>query len=227
MVASKRYFPVFLDLEARPVVIVGEGPAAEKRARQLARYGADIVVITPAPSESLLEGQQEGALVIEQRSYVRGDLNGAFLALCVTEDDEIRRAVHAEAESLGCLINVADVPELCNFIMPSVLRRGSLEIAISTGGLAPEAAKALRRQLDADLGDEWAAWIQLLSEVRALAAGRYEDAADMARAMDAASQPSVRERLAAGEQVTAQQLLDEAEQSCVTEDDTTTEGEPG
>lgn len=206
----KRYFPVFLDLEGRLVVVIGCGKAAEKRARQFARYGADVTVICPRPSELLLAGQSEGALSIEQRPYVRGDLAGAFLVICVDEDPEVQRAVFEEAESVGSLINIADAPQYANFLIAGVVRHGRLEVAISTGGAAPEAAKTLRHHLDESIGAEWDAWIDLIAEARMRAAALADDPTAQAALLAAATDPTVRERLAAGERVSVDQLLTEA-----------------
>lgn len=206
----KRYFPVFLDLEGRLVVIIGCGKAAEKRARQFTRYGADVTVICPRPSELLLAGQSDGALSIEQRPYVRGDLAGASLVICVEDDADVQRAVFEEAESVGCLVNVSDAPQYANFLIPGVVRHGRLEVAISTGGAAPEAAKALRHHLDESIGAEWSAWMDLIAEARIRAATLSDDPSAQAALLAAATDRAVRARLAAGEAVTAEKLLTEA-----------------
>lgn len=208
---AKRFFPVFVDLEGRLAVVIGGGGAAEKRARQLLRYGADVTVVTPIPSETLLAGEADGALSVEQRSYVRGDLAGAFVAVCVEPDAEVRRAVYAEAESIGCLVNVSEDPGLSNFLLPSVTRRGRLEIAISTGGGAPEVAKALRKELDTIVGDAWGAWVSLVAETRGLALERFaEDPAAVDAVMTHVAQTVVRERLSTGEALSAEMMVAEA-----------------
>lgn len=204
-----RAYPAFLDLEGRSVVIIGGGPLAEKRVRQLTRYGADIIVITSSPSPALVQAQADGLMTLEPRDYVRGDLSGAFIALCVTDDAEVQRALSAEAESIGCLINVHGVPHLSSFLLPSVIHRGRLQLAVSTGGGAPEAAKALRKHLDAQLGPEWGAWVALLAEMRTLVAARVDDASEQERMIAAAAADGVRERLAAGEDISAETLYKE------------------
>jgi len=205
----KRYFPAFLDLERRLAVVVGEGPAAEKRIRQLTRYGADIVVVTAEPGEDLVEAEADGLLSLEPRGYVRGDLAGAFIAVCVSEDPEVRRAVFEEADSIGCLVNVAGEPQFSSFIFPSTISRGALQVAISTGGLAPEAAKALRKQLKEDIGEEWGAWIALLSDVHSLVGERLDDPADRERVLEVAASDATRQRLAIGHSLTAETLMAE------------------
>jgi precorrin-2 dehydrogenase/sirohydrochlorin ferrochelatase len=165
---AKPYYPVFLDLAGRLCVIVGGGTVALRKARTLADYGADVVVIAPDVSEELIGMQADGLVTVEQRGYVRGDLAEAFLAVCATDSEEVNRAVYAEAQERHCLVNVVDVPELCSFIVPSVVKRGGLQVAISTGGAAPAVAKRLRKRLSSELGEEWGDYVKLLGEVRVL-----------------------------------------------------------
>jgi precorrin-2 dehydrogenase/sirohydrochlorin ferrochelatase len=148
---AKPYYPVFLDLAGRLCVIVGGGAVALRKARTLAEYKADVVVIAPDVSEELVEMQADGLITVEQRGYVRGDLADAFLAICATDSEEVNRAVYAEAQERRCLVNVVDVPELC-----------------STGGAAPAIAKRLRKRFSSDLGEEWGDYVALMGEVRAL-----------------------------------------------------------
>lgn len=206
----KRYYPVFLDLENRLAVVVGGGPVAERKARQLARHGADVTVIAIDPTEALLWAEASGELTLERRGYVRGDLAGAFLAICVATDPEVRRAVFSEAESVGCLVNTVDAAELCNFIVPSVVNREPLQIAVSTGGLAPGLTKQIRRFLSAEFGPEWGEYARLLGEVRALACEASESNEDRAAVLEAVAKSNLLDRLRAGEHPTAAQLFEAA-----------------
>lgn len=203
---AKHYFPVFLDMTGRLAVIVGTGPQAEKRVRQFARYGANVVVIGPDPGAALVEAQADGAVDLVTRPYVSGDLTGAFVVICVTDDPEVRQAVRAEAETQGCMLNVTSAPEMSNFLVPGVFRKESLEVAVSTGGSAPPVAKAFRRWLGQEVGKEWAAWIALITDVRN-AAEQLEDEAHRKRAIDAVSDAGIRDRLAAGESLAASDII--------------------
>lgn len=207
---SKAYYPVYLDLNGRLAVIIGAGNVAQRKARTLAGYGADVVIVAPEVSPDLLELESEGLVSIEQRGYVRGDLEGAFLAVCATDSEEVNRAVFAEAEERGCLVNVVDVPELCNFIVPSIVRRGSLQIAISTGGAAPTVAKRLRKRFQAEFGEEWADYVELLGEVRVLVMERIEGGEAVRKPIfEAIADSDLLERLRAGERPSAQDVFDE------------------
>ena len=165
---TTRYYPVYLDLGDRLAVVVGGGAVAARKVRTLVDYGARVLVIAPDVAEDLEPLIADGSVTLERRGYVRGDLEGAFLVVCATDSEEVNRAVYAEAEQRGCLVNVVDVPELCNFIVPSIVRRGQLQLAISTGGAAPTVAKRLRRHVEEHVGEEWGPYIELLGEVRTL-----------------------------------------------------------
>jgi precorrin-2 dehydrogenase/sirohydrochlorin ferrochelatase len=207
---GKPYYPVYLDLSGRLCVIVGGGKVALRKAKTLGSYGADVAVIAPEVSEELLEMQAEGLVTVEQRDYVRGDLENAFLTVCATDSEEVNRAVYAEAQSRGCLVNVVDVPELCNFIVPSIVRRGGLQIAISTGGAAPTVAKRLRKRFQEEFGEEWGDYVRLLGEVRILVMQRVPGGEAARKPIfERISDSDLLERLRAGESPSAEDVFAE------------------
>lgn len=204
---AKRYYPAFLDLENRPVVLIGDGEAVAKKVRQLRRYGADITVITSTPGDALMAAEAEGALSVEHREYVRGDLAGAFLALCIGVDAEVAQAVRSEAESAGCLVNVSGSYADSNFLLPSVVHREPMQIAVSTGGMAPSVAKHARQLLSETFGPEWGAYTRLVAEMRLLAAERITDPQERERVVGALPGEVVLARLRAGDEVSASDAL--------------------
>jgi len=204
------HYPVFLTLENRLAIIVGGDAAALRKATQLLKYGADIVVIAQDPSAELRQLEADGKISVEPRGYVRGDLQGAFLVYC-TETDEVAKAVYAEAESLGCLVNVADSPAYSSYLVPSSVRRGQLQIAISTSGAAPAVAKRIRRELRERFGPEWAIYIALLGDVRSLAAQSITDPERLSAVLAASADLDFLERIADGETITAEDALAESE----------------
>jgi siroheme synthase-like protein len=157
-------YPVALELSGRRCVVVGGGGEAERKARALLEAEADVVVIAPAVTDGLGDLIRRGELTHVTRSYERGDLAGAFLVIAAAGD---RAVVFAEAEAERVLCNAVDDVEHCHFAVPSIVRRGELLLAISTGGRAPALAKRLRRRLTAELGWEWEALVDVLGEVRA------------------------------------------------------------
>ncbi|HVW31315.1 MAG TPA: bifunctional precorrin-2 dehydrogenase/sirohydrochlorin ferrochelatase [Acidimicrobiia bacterium] len=160
-------FPVALELSGRRCVVIGGGPEAERKCRALLDADADVVVIAPVITPGLGDLTRRGEVGHVARRYEPGDLAGAFLAFTTDADRAAPAAVFAEAQRERVLCNAADDVEHCHFAVPSIVRRGELLLAISTGGRAPALAKRLRHRLSAELGWEWAALVDLLGEVRA------------------------------------------------------------
>jgi precorrin-2 dehydrogenase/sirohydrochlorin ferrochelatase len=160
-------FPVALELSGRRCVVTGGGPGAEGKARALLEAEADVVVIAATVTDGLRDLVRRGELSHLARRYERGDLVGAFLVIAADADRAMRAEVFAEAEAERVLCNAIDDVEHCHFAVPSIVRRGELLVAISTGGRAPALAKRLRRRLTAELGWEWEALVDVLGEVRA------------------------------------------------------------
>ncbi len=202
-------YPVMLDLTGALAVVVGGGSAAERRASILARHGADVAVVTSDVTEGLAALEAEGTISLERREYVRGDLEGARLAICVSGTDEVLEAVFAESKARGCLVNVAGRPDLCDFILPSVFSRGLLQIGISTQGSAPELARRVKKDLRRHLGPEWERYVQLVGEVRGLAAEQIGSEAERERVMEAVLDSDILARVRAGADITAKSVLAE------------------
>jgi siroheme synthase-like protein len=160
-------YPVALELSGRRCVVTGGGREAEGKARALLEADADVVVIAPRVSDGFGDLVRRGELTHIARRYQPGDLAGAFLVIAADADRTVRAQVFAEAETERVLCNAVDDTEHCHFAVPSIVRRGELLIAISTGGRAPALAKRLRHRLTAELGWEWEALVDVLGEVRA------------------------------------------------------------
>lgn len=207
---TTRYYPVYIDLGDRRVVVVGGGPVAARKVLTLVEYGARVTVVAPDMVDEIERLVAAGTVAVERRGYVRGDLAGAFLVVCATDSGEVNRAVHAEAEQRGCLVNVVDVPELCNFIVPSIVRRGQLQLAISTGGAAPVVAKTLRRHVEEHVGEEWGPYIELLGEVRALVMSRVPGGESVRKPIfEAIGASDLLERIRCGERPSAEDVYAE------------------
>ena len=206
---SKTYYPVYLDLTGRPCVVVGGGRVAERKVATLLKYGADVTVISPEVMPALEILVEQERIIVERRGYVRGDLAGAFVVICATDSEEINRAVYSEAEEHGVLVNVVDVPPLCNFIVPSIVKRGGLQIAISTGGAAPAVAKRVRKRLQEEFGEEWGPYVALLGEIRALAMSQIDDDAERKAFFERVADSDVLARFTRGETPVAADVLSE------------------
>ncbi|MFL5344498.1 MAG: bifunctional precorrin-2 dehydrogenase/sirohydrochlorin ferrochelatase [Hyalangium sp.] len=140
-------YPVCLRLSGKRVLLIGAGTIAEGRALQLLESGARLRMIAPQATETLRRLATEGTLELLERPYEPGDVAGHALVFVATDDRRVSEAVAAETRSLGIWLNAADEPDLCDFTLPSVGRRGSITVAVSTNGQAPALARSLRRRL--------------------------------------------------------------------------------
>jgi siroheme synthase-like protein len=164
-----RYYMACLDLRGRRCVVVGGGAVALEKARGLLDCEAQVVVVAPDISPEL----RAEPVSIRQRRYRARDLEGAFLVVAATADEAVNRRVHVDAEARGMLCNVADVPDLCNFILPSVYRQDPIAVAVSTGGASPALAKRIRDDVALSVGPEHAALAERLRALRPWAKQRF------------------------------------------------------
>jgi uroporphyrin-III C-methyltransferase/precorrin-2 dehydrogenase/sirohydrochlorin ferrochelatase len=172
---STGYYPVLLDLRGRRAVVVGGGAVAEAKVGPLLDAGAAVTLVAPTLTPGLALRVREVGLAHVARAYVAGDLEGAHLAIAATDDPDVNHAVHAEAEARGVLINVVDDPPYCGFILPSILRRGDLVVAVSTSGNAPALAVRIRERIERELGEEYARFLALAGSLRKPLAEKYPD----------------------------------------------------
>jgi precorrin-2 dehydrogenase / sirohydrochlorin ferrochelatase len=159
-------FPIFLKLTARPCVVIGAGHLAESKIESLQAAAAQITVIAPQASNRILDWAASGEIQYHQRLYRQGDLTGNFLVVAATNDPAVNRAVFAEATEKDILCNAVDDPPFCDFYFPSVVRRGDLQIAISTAGASPALAQQLRKELNAQLPLDLGDWLTDLGNLR-------------------------------------------------------------
>lgn len=167
-----KYYPAFLDLRGRRSVVIGGGTVAERKVLTLVRAHADVTVVSPLLTKRLLREKEKGRIRHIGRTYRKGDLKGAFLVIAATGSSETNARV---AEDAPALVNVVDVPFLCNFIAPSLVERGDLVIAISTGGASPAFAKTLRKEIEKTYGNEIATYLSFLGSVRKTAMAAVKD----------------------------------------------------
>ncbi|MCK5480251.1 MAG: bifunctional precorrin-2 dehydrogenase/sirohydrochlorin ferrochelatase, partial [Gammaproteobacteria bacterium] len=149
------YYPVCLDLDGRPCVVVGGGKVAERKVKGLLACHAQVKVISPELTEELSRMHAEGMLEWLARPYRKGDLAHTFLVITATDDEQAQQLVQEEAGEQNKLLNVVDVPQRCNFILPATVRRGDLTVAIATGGKSPALAKKLRKEFEKRIGPEY------------------------------------------------------------------------
>ena len=161
-----KFYPVFLNLRDRKVVVVGGGKVAERKVHTVLRCGAKVLVVSPTLTIRLRALVQKKLVLHRKRSYRSQDLQGASLVLAATNQRRIQETVAHDARRKDLLVNVADRAELCDFLAPSILNRGNLTIAISTGGASPALARKLRQELGQQLGQGYGKLLQWMKAVR-------------------------------------------------------------
>lgn len=159
-------YPVALDLTGRPCLVVGGGAIAQRKVAGLIQAGARVTVVSPSLAPPLLQLAAEAPLRWKPREYEAGDAAGFTLVMVATDDRAVNAAVAAECRERGVWVNCADDPERCDFILPSVLRRGAVTVAVSTGGRSPTLARLLREELDALLPLDVAPLTEVVADVR-------------------------------------------------------------
>ena len=161
-------FPMFLKLEGRQCLVVGAGRIGEPKISGLLETGARIRAVSLDATPTDREWARAGAIELQLRAFSPDDLDGAFLVVVATNSRTLNERVYHEAQRRGVLCNVVDVPDLCDFFYPSVVRRGDLQIAVSTAGQSPSLAQKIRQQLEKQYGPAYAAWVKELGETRKL-----------------------------------------------------------
>jgi siroheme synthase-like protein len=173
------FYIACLKLTGRRCLVIGGGEIGLEKVEGLLTCDGCVRLIAPEAEPALVAYAQEGSIVWEQREYAGPeDLQGAFMAIAATNDTEVNIAVYQDAEERAMLVNVVDVPPLCNFILPAIVRTGPLAIAISTAGASPALAKRMKREIEGQFGEPYAHLAVLLNEVRGWAKGTlptYQD----------------------------------------------------
>jgi precorrin-2 dehydrogenase/sirohydrochlorin ferrochelatase len=161
-----RYYPLFLDISRRRCLIVGGGQVAERKADRLLACGAAVEVVSRRLTARLAALREAGRIVHHDAGYRESFLAGVFLVIGATDDEAVNERVSRDARDRGILVNIVDDPERCDFILPAVLERGDLAIAVATGGRSPALAREIRLALEANYGPEYAVLTEILGRVR-------------------------------------------------------------
>jgi precorrin-2 dehydrogenase/sirohydrochlorin ferrochelatase len=161
-------FPMFLKLEGKQCLVVGAGNVGEPKIAGLLDTGARIRVVALEARASVREWARDGKIELELRHFEADDLDGAFLAVIATSSRTLNERIYDEALKRRVLCNVVDVPDLCDFFYPSVVRRGDLQIAVSTAGKSPSLAQKIRQQLEKQFGPAYEEWVAELGATRQL-----------------------------------------------------------
>ena len=212
------FYIACLKLRGRRCVVIGGGALGLEKAEGLLASDADVTVISPEVGPELEELAREGSLVWERRTYAGPqDLEGVFMVIACTDDTDVNIGIYEDAETRAMLVNVVDVPPLCNFILPAIVRNGALAIAISTAGASPALAKRMKRQIAEEYGEPYARLAILLNEVRGWAKGTLPTYQDRKAFFEGIvnGDPDPIELLRAGDEDGVRALIDAARSAAV------------
>jgi precorrin-2 dehydrogenase/sirohydrochlorin ferrochelatase len=194
-------------LQGRKCLVVGAGKIAADKIAGLLRYGAEVSVVSPKAVPRIQKQARAGVLSWRQREFSPRDVQGAFLVVAATSSVRVNEAVFRACSARGVLCNAVDDPERCDFYYPAVVRRGPLQIAISTNGQSPALAARLRRELEEQFGPEWSAWVDHVGRTRRIILGRkLTPTVRRRRLLDMASPEAFREFVGLNRSVPATSL---------------------
>jgi precorrin-2 dehydrogenase/sirohydrochlorin ferrochelatase len=209
------FYIACLRLSGRRSLVVGGGEIGLEKVEGLLACGGDVVLVAPEAHPALRELAAEGSITWQQRGYRAEDLEGCLIAIAATDDTDINIQVFNDAEKRAMLINVVDVPPLCNFILPAIVRTGPLAVAISTAGASPALAKRMKREISELFGEPYATLAVLLNDVRGWAKGTlptYQDRKEFFEAI-VNGDPDPIELLRAGDSAAVKDLIVAAQSS--------------
>jgi precorrin-2 dehydrogenase/sirohydrochlorin ferrochelatase len=209
------FYIACLKLKGRRALVVGGGEVGLEKVEGLLACSADVTLVAPEATTELQELAQEGSITWHRRHYAPGDLDGCLIAIAATDDTEANIRVYEDAEQRAMLVNVVDVPPLCNFILPAIVRTGPLAVAISTAGASPALAKRMKREIAELFGEPYAELAVLLNEVRGWAKGTLPTYADRKEFFESivGGEPDPIELLRAGDAQAVRDLIAAAQQT--------------
>ena len=213
------FYIACLKLKGRRCVVIGGGEIGLEKVEGLLACDGDVTLIAPAAIDALRDHAREGTIRWQRRDYAGpADLEGAFMVIAATDDTDVNVAVYEDAERRAMLVNVVDVPPLCNFILPAIVRTGPLAIAISTAGASPALAKRMKREIQGLFGDPYATLAVMLNDVRGWAKATLPTYQDRKRFFEGIvnGEPDPIALLRAGDEGAVAELIAAAQRECET-----------
>ncbi len=171
------YYPVFLCIAQKPCVVVGGGKVAERKVKMLLKFQASVILISPEVTPRLLRYAEENRIKLIRRPYKKGDLKNALLVFAATNDGTINQKVKEDAQKVRIPVNVADNPDLCDFIVPSIIKKGPIVIAISTSATLPLLSKKLRKEISGIISDKHITYVKNMGRFRKMVMKSIKDEA--------------------------------------------------
>jgi precorrin-2 dehydrogenase/sirohydrochlorin ferrochelatase len=206
------FYIACLRLTGRRCVVIGGGPVGLEKVEGLLACDGEVTLIAPEAHPELVQLALEGSIRWEQREYESADLDGALIVIAATDDTDLNVRVFEDAEARSMLVNVVDVPPLCNFILPAIVRTGPLAVAISTAGASPALAKRMKREIGERFGEPYAVLAVMLGDVRGWAKANlptYQDRKEFFESI-VNGRPDPIELLRAGDVQAVRKLIEDA-----------------
>ena len=160
------YYPIYLDIEGRNVIIIGGGNVCARKAETMMRYGARVTIVAPEFTDEIEGWAREGCLALKRKTYDASDLDGANIVIASTDIQSVNEQIAADCRARRIPVNVVDVTPLCEFIVPAIIESGSVQIAVSTGGRSPALARTLKEDLQRFIGPEYSEVNDVLGTLR-------------------------------------------------------------
>jgi len=204
------YYPIFLDVEDRDVVIIGGGNVCARKVETMLRYGAKVTVVSPEFTDEIEAWARDGRIQIKRKPYEEADLDGASIVIASTDSETVNERIARDCRRRKIPVNVVDVTHLCEFIVPAIIEKGSIQIAVSTGGKSPALARTLKEDVQRMIGPEYAEINDLLGELRPAAKKALPTDADRKRFFDGILASGVLDMLREGRRREAYDIIAEA-----------------
>ena len=201
------YYPIYIDIEDRDVVIIGGGNVCARKAETMMKYGAHVTIVSPEFTDEIEAWATEGVLELRRKPYEEPDLNGASIVIASTDDPCINARIARDCRRRKIPVNVVDVTHLCEFIVPAIVESGSIQIAVSTGGKSPALARTLKEDLQKFVGPEYDEVNQVLGSLRSAAKKTLPTDIDRKRFFDSIIAKGILDMLREGRRTDAYAII--------------------
>jgi len=193
------WYPIFIKLKGKKVLVVGGGTVATRKVKKLINYYPEITIVSPKITTELQRLISKHNLKYSQRNYRKSDLKNKWIIFVATDDKDLNKQISQDAKKSGILINVVDNPAYCSFIVPSVITRGDLQIAISTSGISPLLTKTLRKKIENLFGNEYITLLKLIKKYRKVILDKFKDNKIKRKKLEELLKPSILNKIKNGD----------------------------
>ncbi len=202
-------YPLFVKLDNERVVVVGAGKVATRKIATLLCYSSQVCVVAPEATDEVCQWAKKSEIEYYERCFEESDLDNALLVIAATSDTNVNTAIYKAAKARSMLVNIVDVPHLCNCFIPSIMQRGKLQIAVSTSGASPTLAKQIRQKLEQEYPSWWSDYIELMAEVRLMVKKRLPESIEVrSKIFESLTVPAIRKGFEEGHPLNAEEVYE-------------------